>query len=92
MALYVNGGVCVTGGGCLGPYHLGLFFLEGKEALPPAKDAALCLYQVAADLMEALLLLCRPGTHETQAASINTSEHSLITQERHLRETLFKKE
>ena len=45
-------------------YHFGLLLLEGAETLPPAHDPTLGLHQVTADLVETLLLLGGPDTHD----------------------------
>lgn len=49
-------------------YHFGLLLLQGAETLPPAHDATLRLHQVAADVVEALLLLGCPedGSRKTE--------------------------
>ena len=59
----------MTRGGVSAAYHLGLLLLQGEEAFPPAQDAALGLHQVAADLVEALLLLGGPVEGEEDERS-----------------------
>ena len=44
-----------------GTYRFGLLLLQGEQSLPPAQHAPLGLHQVAADLVETLLLLCGPA-------------------------------
>ena len=41
-------------------YHFRLFFLQCKEAFPPAHSSASSFYQIAANFMESLLLLGGP--------------------------------
>ena len=49
----------------VGTYRFGLLLLQGEQALPPAQHTTLGLHQVAADLMETLLLLRGPVQERT---------------------------
>lgn len=56
-------------------YHFRLFFLQRKEAFPPAHSSASCFYEITADFMKSLLLF---GGPRKEFSFINFPEKEIL--------------